>query len=184
MADVPFVRIMYAAREQLEVGDALANLTALPDLKIRWARNRYTTRQERPCVAIAFVSDAPVDDGAVSTNPDETVRALALDIIVDMEVETEASAEANQALETPVEQFDPTGLANLASVLAQAYQLLRACCQDPLRDSTTLGKMVDWVQDVSIDDDEDLPDDDGRLVGRVNVLYRTSSWDPMQLLER
>lgn len=180
----PATKLMYAVRARLRDDDALALLIGKPDLKLRWARNRYTTRTERPCLAIAFVSDEPVDDGSVSVNSDETVMALALDLIIDLEIETEASAEANEAMETPIEDFDPSGLDDLMFVLKTASQLLRACCLDPLRDLTDLGRKCDWIQEVSVDDDDELPDDDGRLVGRINVIYRTSSWDPMELLER
>jgi hypothetical protein len=174
---------MYAVRDRLVECD-LATLTGKPDLNIRWARNRYTTRIERPCLAIAFVSDTPIDSGGVSTSTDETVMLLELDLILDLEIETEASAEANEALGVDPLEFDPSGLDDLMFVLRTAAQQLRACCQDPLKDTTDLGRKVDWVQEVSVDDDEELPDDDGRLVGRINVIYRTSSWDPMLLLER
>jgi hypothetical protein len=181
---IPFVKLMYAARERLESGDLLATAVGMPDLKLRWARNRYATREERPCLSIAFVSDEPADDGRFPANMDETVRILALDLIVDLAVETEASAEANMALGTPPEEFDPSGLEVLAWVAATALRLLREACDDPLRDVTDLGRMCDWIQDVGIDDDEDLPDDDGRLVDRVNVIYRVHSVDPTVLLER
>jgi hypothetical protein len=179
----PATKLMYAVRQRLIDGD-LAGLVAKPDLKLRWARNRYTSREERPCLAIAFVSDEPADDGSVPASSDELVMVLALDLIVDLQIETEASAEANAAMETAIEEYDPSGLDDLLFVLKTASQLLRAACLDPLRDTTDLGRMCDWVQEVSVDDDEELPDDDGRLVGRINVIYRTSSWDPMELLER
>jgi hypothetical protein len=69
-------------------------------------------------------------------------------------------------------------------VLDNAVLAWKECFQAPLVDTTSLGQKADWVQDVAIDDDEELPDDDGRLVGRVNVIYRTSSIDPTVLLER
>lgn len=182
-APLPFVELMYAVMARLKEVD-LSTLTGIDGIALRFARNRYTTRHERPCLAIAFVSDEPADDGAVSANPDETVRVLALDLIVDLEIETEASAEANDAVDTPVDEFDPTGLSDLSKVLGQAGLALRECSQDPLKDTTDLGRKTDWVENISIDDDDELPDDDGRLVGRLNVIYRTSSWDPTVLLER
>lgn len=179
----PRVKVLLAAMKRLEEVD-MASRAGVPDLRLRWARNRYATREERPCLSIAFVADEPVDEGRVSLNPDETARALAIDIIIDMEVETEASAEVQAALAVPPEDFDPTGLANMSWVLDLAMLSLRECTQDPLKDTTELGRMIDWVEDVTIDDDDELPDDDGRLVGRANVIYRVSSWDPTLLLER
>lgn len=175
---------MYAVHNRLGIDNLLANRSGVGDLRLRWARNRYTAREERPCLAIAFVSDEPIDDGSVAHNPDELVRALALDLIVDMEIETEASAEANQAMQTPEAEFDPSGLDRLSRLLDTAMLCLRECLLDPLKDETDLGRKIDWIQDAGIDDDEELPDDDGRLVGRINVIYRTSSWDPTLLLER
>lgn len=180
----PAILVMYAAKDILESGDALATAVNKPDLKIRWARNRYTSREERPCFAIAFVSDEPIDDGSVPTTFGELVRRLQLDLIVDLEVETEASTEAQEAQSASILDYDPSGLDDLMFVLLTGQKLLRAATEDPLRDTTDLGRRCDWIQDVSIDDDEDLPDDDGRLVGRINVIYRTSDVDPMVLIER
>jgi hypothetical protein len=179
---------LLAVRKALVDGD-LATMVGLPDLKIRFARNRYVTRGERPAVSIAFVSDEPTDgDGAegggVYLNPDELLRSLGVDLIVDAEVETEASAEAGDLTSLPPDTFDGTGLATLSWILDCALLILKRCMFDPLRDTTDLGKMADWVGEVSIEDDEDLADDDGRLVGRANVLYRTSSQDPTVLLKR
>jgi hypothetical protein len=180
----PPVKLMYAVRSRLEDGDLLRDRVAIADLKVRFGRNRYTTRAERPCIAIAFVSDEPADGGAVAASTDELVRNLALDLIVDLPIETEAFAEANEAMATPIDDYDPSGLDSLFFVLNTAMLCLRECFQDPLADTTDLGRMADWIEDVSVDDDEELPDDDGRLVGRVNVIYRSSSWDPMMLFEK
>ncbi len=178
----PRITVLHALKKTLEDAD-LANVLGLPDLKIRWARNRYTAREERPCIAIAFVSDTPQEGGA-DRNTDEMVRTLSFDLIVDMEVETEASAEAQEAMGTSVLDYDSTGLAVISWVLDVAMLALRRTQLDEFRDTTDLGKVADWIEDVSIDDDEDLPDDDGRLVGRANVIYRTSSWDPTLLYAR
>lgn len=178
----PAVKLMYAVKSRLD--EVLVDRVAMADLNIRWARNRYTTRAERPCLAIAFVSDAAADAGQVQLSDDESVMVLALDLILDLELETEASAEANEATDTSILDYDPSGLDLMIFVLKMATQALRECTLDPLKDTTDLGRKVDWIQEVSLDDDEELPDDDGRLVSRINVIYRTSSWDPMLLLER
>lgn len=179
----PRIEVLYAVMQRLIDAD-LPTSTGHAALKLRWARNRYTARDERPCLAVAFVSDEPVEGEGSNLNPDELVRALAFDLIVDLEIETESSAEANAALATPIGDFDPSGLQELSQVLDQAMKALRETMIDPLRDTTGLGKVSDWVQDVSIDDDDELPDDDGRLVGRANVIYRVSSWDPTLLFKR
>lgn len=178
----PRIRVLHAIFRRLLESNIAAD-AELPDLAFRWERNRYTSREERPCVALAFVSDEPVEDPNLQ-NPDEMVLALAFDIIVDMEVETEASAEDNISAGTVLETFDPTGLSKLSLVLDLCLRSLRACTQGELTDTTELGRMIDWVEFVGIDDDEELTDTDGRLVGRANVIYRTSSWDPTVLLER
>jgi hypothetical protein len=178
----PAVKVMYAVKARLD--EVLVDRTGIADLNLRWARNRYTSRAERPCLAIAFVSDAAADDGSIALSDDEAVQVLALDLILDLEIETEASAQANEATSTSILEFDPSGLDDMIFILKMATQALRECCADPLKDTTDLGRKVDWIQEVSLDDDEELPDDDGRLVSRINVIYRTSSWDPMLLLER
>ena len=178
----PRIRVLHAVMARLIEVDMPLRCN-IPDLKLRWARNRYTTREERPCLAIAFVSDAPVEN-ATSLNSDEQMRALAFDIIVDMQIETEASAESQAAIGVAMAGYDPSGLLALSVVIDQAMLALRETSMDPLRDTTDLGRYSDWIQDVSIDDDEELPDDDGRLVGRANVIYRVHSWDPTLLLMR
>lgn len=178
----PATKLMYAVMARL-VDAGLPTQVNLPSLKLRWARNRFTTREERPCLAIAFVSDTP-EAGGVTLSPDEMVMVLSLDLILDLKLETEAADETNAALATSLLDYDPSGLDDMMFVLRTASKLLRECTLDPLRDSTDLGRKVDWIEDVSVADDHELPDDDGRLVGRINVIYRASSWDPMVLLER
>ncbi len=178
----PRIEVLYAVMARLVQVD-LPTLTGRADLNLRWARNRYTSREERPCLAVAFVSDE-VADRDTGLNTDESVRMLAFDLIVDLQIETEASAEANAQIGTLMDEFDPSGLADLSAVLDVAMKALRQCCLDEFRDTTDLGKICDWVEDVEVDEDEELPDDDGRLVGRANVIYRTSSWDPTLLLKR
>lgn len=177
----PRIEVLNAAMTEARAA-GLPALLDLADLKLRWARNRYTAREERPCIAFAFVSDEPMEMDNLSH--DEMARRLAFDIIVDLEIDTEATAENESDLGTALEFYDPSGLARLSWVLDNVMLVLRRTCVDEFRDTTTLGKVVDWVEDVSVDEDEELPDDDGRLVGRVNVIYRTSSWDPTQLLKR
>lgn len=183
----PRIRVMHAVKRRLRDSD-LATQVGLPDLKVRWLRNRYATNEERPALSIAFVSDEPADGdsaaGGVYLNPDEELRMLALDFIVDLDVESEASAEAMQLLDADEDDFDGTGLAILSWVLDCTLRTLKQCMFDPLRDATDLGKMADWVAEVSVEDDEDLADIAGRLVGRANVLYRTSSQDPTILFMR
>ncbi len=178
----PRIEVLYAVMARLEQVD-LPTLTGIADLNLRWTRNRYTTREERPCLALAFVSDEPRDRDT-GLNGDETARILGIDLIVDLQIETEAAAQANTAIGTLMSEFDPSGLADLSAVLDVAMKALRQCCMDEFRDTTALGKVCDWVEDVEVDEDEELPDDDGRLVGRANVIYRTSSWDPTLLLKR
>lgn len=179
----PRVKVLYAVMDRLKTA-GLAAITGEDDLQFRWARNRYATREERPCLSIAFVSDEPADEGRVAHSTDETVMALAVDFIVDLAVETEASAETNTAMGTPLDDFDPSGLERLSWVLDNSMRALRQCFEDPLRDETDLGRKADWIEQAVIDDDEDLPDEDGRLVARANVIYRVHSSDPTVLLER
>lgn len=177
----PRIQVLNAAMADLFAA-GLPALLELPALKFRWERNRYTSREERPCIALAFVSDEPMEMDNLSE--DEMARRLAFDIIVDLQIDTEAAAEAESDLGTVAEFYDPTGLAALSWVLDNVMLVLRRTCIDEFRDTTALGKVADWVEDVSIDEDEELPDDDGRLVGRANVVYRTSSWDPTLLFKR
>jgi hypothetical protein len=177
----PRIIVLNAAMADVRAAD-LPTLLELADLKFRWERNRYTSREERPCVAFAFVSDEPMEMDNLSH--DEMARRLAFDIIVDLKIDTEATAEAESDLGTAAEFYDPSGLAALSWVLDNVMLVLRRSMIDEFRETTALGQVADWVEDVSIDEDEELPDDDGRLVGRANVIYRTSSWDPTLLLMR
>ena len=144
-----------------------------PELKLRWRRNRYTSAEERPCIAIAFVSDEPADNREQYLSTDAAQRALAFDIIADVVLPPEAEAEETGA--------DIARIEILSHFVDQPMKALK----DGFRSDhpgTPLSQLADWVEDLGIDDDEDLADENGRLVGRGNVLYRVRSDDPTVLL--
>jgi hypothetical protein len=147
-------------------------------LKLRWLRNRYTTAEEKPCIALAFVSDGPQDPSGQDQYPaaGEAVRELAVDIIVDLEVPTEVEAEEEELV------ADVAGLEILSHFERRALRALKRGFLDPADAATPLSAVAHWVQELGVDNDEDLVDFNGRLVSRINVLYRVRSDDPMILL--
>lgn len=174
----PRVRVLNAVMTTLLAADLPAR-TEMPDLRVRWARNRYTTIEERPCIAIAFVSDAPVDTDQYNSSG-EMVRMLSVDLVADAEVESEASAE-----ETPdPTDRDPHGLTALSIMVDQAMLALKEGFAPDADPGTPLALVADWCEDAGVSDDEELQDIDGRLVARANVLYRVSTTDPTVLFTR
>ena len=179
----PFVEVMNAVRETFIARD-LAAATGQAGLTIRFARNRYATNKERPALSIAFVEDGPTDN-AQNLALGEKQRTLSLDLIVDLEVEEEAGAEAALEAGQDPATFDPTGLGELSAVLVEAVSMLqRAWRGDVNMADYPIAAYADWIEEIGIDDDEDLADIDGRLVARVNVLYRVHAEDPKMLLRR
>lgn len=149
------------------------------ELKIRWARNRYTSIDEKPCIALAFVSDGPPEMGGrweqyISTA--EEARTLALDIIVDVILPTEVEADELKVVD------DEARLEILSHFVDQSLKALIAGTIDPADAPTALSGIVVWVEDLGVDDDEDLADIEGRLVNRVNVIYCVRTDDPTVLL--
>lgn len=188
--EMPLVTILKATMGTLEWADLPAQLAELlesipggapgqpMELKLRWARNRYTTLEEKPCVALAFVSDSPVDPQDSDRYPSagEALRECALDIIVDIDLPTETAVEEEQLI------ADVAGLEILSHVERRVVQALKAGWIDQAGNPSPLSAKAHWVQEIGVDNDEDLIDFNGRLVSRVNVLYRVSSEDPTKLL--
>lgn len=145
------------------------------ELLLRWARNRYTTFEERPCIALAFVSDGPRENSDQYLSAGEAERELALDIVADVELPTEAACEEGLAEDT-------ARLEILSHFVDQPLKALKAGFIDQVGARTPLTRVAHWVEDLGIDDDEDLADENGRLVCRINVLYRVRADDPTILL--
>lgn len=182
----PFIIVLAAVRETLEaaglqeqLGEMLAELDGdQTELKFRWLRNRYTTQEEKPCIAIAFVNDGPQDPQDADQYPaaGEAVRELALDLVIDVDLPTEVEADEDEII------ADLAGLEILSHIERRAVQALKWGFIDPAQAPTPLSLSAHWVQELGVDNDEDLVDFPGRLVSRVNVLYRVRSDDPMILL--
>ena len=182
----PRVIVLDAAMRTLVEGDpnaALADLLAELDVDsvtLRWLKNRYTTAEERPCMALAFVSDEPVDQREQYLATGEMLWALGIDIIIDADLPSEASAEEIVALGG--DDPDTARIALLSYFLDWVIRRLREGFVDPAESPTPLSQVAHHVQYLGVASDEDEDDDTGRLVGRINVLYRTRSDDPTVLL--
>jgi hypothetical protein len=184
----PFIIVLAAVMATLVEGDLDGQLEELFEelasdgdplaLKLRWLRNRYTTQEEKPCLAIAFVSDGPQDPQDADQYPavGEAVRELAVDLVIDVDLPTEVEADEEELI------ADVAGLEILAHIERRAVQLLKRGFENPADAPTPLSLCAHWVQEIGVDNDEDLVDFPGRLVSRVNVLYRVRSDDPMILL--
>lgn len=185
----PFVKVLAATMEMLvaaDLGTVLADIIAeLPvedgapplEYKLRWLRNRYTTQEERPCTSLAFVSDAfqeAQQDGQYLSSG-EAVRELAIDVITDIDLPTEVEVEELGTI------ADVAGLEILGHFDRRVVQVLKQACRSGA-EPNPLNQKATWVQELGIDNDEDLADFPGRLVSRINVLYRVSTDDPMVLL--
>lgn len=188
VARPPLVTVLAAVMQTLvdadlatQLAEIIAELPAGDDplvLKLRWLRNRYTTQEERPCIAIAFVSDAPGD--AMQDGQYEAIgvmyRELALDIITDIDLPTEVEVDELGTI------ADVAGLEILSHFDRRAIQALKAGWIDEAGAPTALTPVARWCTELGMDNDEDLADFPGRLVTRVKVGYRVSSEDPMVLL--
>lgn len=184
---MPWIIVLDAVMQTLQAAGlsiTLADLLAAmgkdgepAELLLRWARNRYTTFQERPCIALAFVSDGPRENSDQYMSAGEAERELAIDVIADVELPTEAECEEGLAQDT-------ARLEILSHFVGQALKALKASFIDQAGAPTPLTPVAHWVEDLGIDDDEDLQDENGRLVGRINVLYRVRADDPTILLRQ
>lgn len=185
----PFIIVLAAVMQTLVDADLATELADLIEslpieegadplvYKLRWLRNRYTTSEERPCTAIAFVSDGPQDaqqDGQYETSH-VMVRALEIDVITDVDLPTEVAVDELGTI------ADVAGLEILAQFDRRVVQALKKGFMDQVGAPSALQAVATWVQELGIDNDEDLADFPGRLVTRLNVLYRVSSEDPMVL---
>lgn len=159
----PFVKLLGYAKASLDLVDWEVE-TGIAGVKPRHFRNRNTTSEERPGVALRFDHDLPQQEGEVPNhNTWEKVRELALSIVVDVDLDSEESEE------------DPTGFDKPSRIAAVAMKALR----DPTK---PFAQKVDWSRQDSIDPDEDSTPDKGRLVYAVIVLYRVRSDDENVLL--
>lgn len=180
----PIITILAAVKATWVAADLVTQLdeiltelgggVALP-LKFRWLRNRYATNEEKPCQAIAFVSDGPRDSREGQTYG-EQVRELAIDLITDIEIPTEVEADEEATI------ADIAGLEILSHFDRRAVQALRAGFGNEAAHPTPLNQVATWVEELGVDDDEDLVDFNGRLASRLIVQYRVRSDDLMVLL--
>lgn len=158
------------------VAAGLPASTGVADLTFRWRRNRYTTAEERNCLSLAFVGDRPRDPEDTNLALGETMRELQLDLIADIELPTEVAVEEADT------EDDYARLQILMAVLMLAVRALKRSFTDPAAAPTPLTPWAMGVEEVVTEDDEDLADINGRLVSRINVLYRVRSEDPTVLL--
>lgn len=159
--DEPFEFLLEKALESIAAVDFLDRAGIAP-VTVRHWRNRHSTPSEGTAVSLRFVGDDPRQDD-INLNSWETTRELELDIVVDMELDTEISG------------IDPTGWKKLGRVAAAAA----AALQDP---ASPLRQWCDWVTPGRNDPDEKSTADNGRLVKAATVLYRVRSDDSNVLL--
>ena len=121
----------------------------------RHARGRYSNSEEMPSCAIRYISsEYDVDRGEIHTT-DECCMKILVDLELDNELATEES------------ELDPTGIDEQMVILSE-------CCAALLAPDGAMLSLVDDVEVDSIAPDDDATADEGRLVGRISVLYRTS----------
>lgn len=183
---MPFVRVLDAAMATLLEADLQTVLRDLlitmgkdgepATLKLRWARNRYTTIEEKPCIALAFVDDEVADNQEQYAAAGETIRALGLDIVADVILPSEVEVDELGLVS------DVARLEILSQFAYRAMQALRQSFVDPAGAPTPLSNLAHWVEDLGVQEDDDLADEDGRLVYRARLLYRVSSTDQTILL--
>lgn len=190
IARAPWIIVAAAAMQTLveadlatELAEILLELAQLRDpaaiaplpLKLRWLRNRYTTNEEKPCLALAFVQDGP----ASPDDPEAAgvlYRELHLDLIIDLERPTEVQADEEAMI------ADMGGIEILAHFERRGIQAFKAGFIDQAGAPTALSAVATWVTEIGVDNDEDMVDIEGRLASRFIVQYRVRSEDPMVLL--
>lgn len=159
--DPPYIRLLEALKATIDPVDYEAE-AGIEDVNTRHQRHRYAADEEKPALSVRFTNDVPRGDD-LDHNQWETLRELAADLVADVKLPPEDSAE------------DPTGLLTGARLLAAAMKAVR----DP---SSPIALLCDRVILGVIGGDEDSNYDVGRLVCGVTVVYRVRSDDENQLL--
>lgn len=156
ISDAPHVQLLIDAKTALESGDWVDAVGV--SVKIRHQRHRKTSPDERPCLALMFVSDGPPDEGTDQISHWEKIMQSEWEMIVDADLANEESED------------DPTGVGFLSRIVAYALQLLR----DPARG---FGNQVHEIVDGTKTLDEGSQPDKGRLSRSISVIYRVMSED-------
>lgn len=157
----PFVRLLEAIGIDLGTCNYQAD-TGIAAVGTRHVRNRSTTAEERPCVAVRFDGDERSDDDE-NRNAWEAVRWLHFALVADVVLDTEDAG------------TDDTAQKKLAMLLAASVKWLR-------REGSAIGALSDWIIPGAFDPDENSQPDQGRLVLQLTVVYRVRTDDENVLL--
>ncbi len=149
----PEDKILIRAQEVLSARPIHTNIGAPDPFNVRHTRNRKANPQEKPCISLQFIETSPAEGNNLYT-ADERAWKMDIDLIIDMDLATEVSGD------------DVTGL-NVLSLVAG--ECVSALCEP---DSLMLS-LCDDVYDEGFGNDEDSTEDEGRLVQKISVLYRT-----------
>jgi len=175
---MPFNEILIALRAEL--ADALATtvINGLP-VTVRSYRHRESKTEERPCVAIRYMSNdvSPrVGRQETSAGMPEVVMELAVDLVIDMDLPEEEDDPASI-------EGDPTGFGDHAAVLAVILDRLMPGPDVNDGEPNTLGgRLWDVAYDGTSPDEGDATPDAARMEERLVLLYRVRADQPTVLL--
>lgn len=174
---LPRITILQAVKGTAE--SVVPNVAGSPKWKVRHFRNRETTIEEMPCLAIRYVAD---DAPGVVTGSDaqpslgEAVYELGVEFVVDAALTAESDRDTAG---DPDEGAEPTGL-ELASEIIE--KTLDAFFPEGEEVNTMGGIVWDIRYDGSGDNDDVGTPDNVRLVERLTFVYRTRAEAPHKLL--
>jgi hypothetical protein len=175
---LPRDRILHAFKMALQ-SQVPVNGDGTPKWKIRHWRNRETTHEEMPCLAIRFVGDDVA--GAFSASDSspsiaEQVMDLNLELVIDTEIPPESDRDT---ADDPDDGLDETGFRTASPIIETALETLFVEGEEV----NNLGGLIwDARYDGSGDNDDIALPDRIRLAERVTLVYRVRAEAPHVLL--
>lgn len=174
---LPRILILNALKNTLQASVPVVD--GKPKWKVRHYRNRETTFEEMPCIAIRYAGDdAPgvTTAGEGSLSMMEDAMELAVDLVVDTMVAAESDRET--AGDT-TDGTDPTGLEEASEIVEKSLDTIFK----PGEEINTLGGLIwDARYDGSGDNDDVGTPDNVRLAERLTLVYRVRHEAPYKLL--
>lgn len=179
ISGLPRDTILQALKSALQAAVPMVGDPARPKWKVRHWRNRETTFEEMPCVAIRYVAD---DAPGVTTASDtilsvaEAIFELGVELVVDTEIAPESDRDTAG---DPDEGLEPTGLESASEIIKQCLDVLFTPGEEP---NALGGTVWDVRYDGSGDNDDVGTPDNLRLVERLTLVYRVRAEAPHVLL--
>lgn len=176
---LPRILILKALKQTLQSQVPLVG--GVPLYKVRHHRNRETTLEEMPCVAIRYIAD---DVPGVTRGLDEpgalSLAESAMQLNVELIVDAPLAAESDrETAGDPDDGEDDTGLEFASEIVEKCLNALFTKGEEV---NTMGGVIWDVIYDGSGDNEDVGTPDNVRLAERLTLVYRVRAEAPQELL--